>query len=342
MTHAFDSGSARSKSRSARPSPNRPALAPGHGTYVALLRGINLAGKNKLPMAGLVELFEAAGCAEVRTYIQSGNVVFAATPAVARRVPKAVADAMEQRFELQVPVVLRTAAELTRVAASNPYLKAAGAAGGAGVQESSLHVVFLADEPAASRVAALDPQRSPGDAFQVVGREVYVWLPNGAARTKLTNGYFDTKLATISTMRNWRTVQTLAELARGVAMTSAQSPRPKLHSVRGDAYRDRRSHRRWVPLERPLVPVRIGRRRGTRGIEAGSSGSAAWAPSTSIPCAGKKWSGASPGCWRPCCWGRGGGSRAAQIEFNLQGRLSAASTRRSRQSQCVIRAGRPA
>ena len=75
-----------------------------------------------------------------------------------------------------------------------------------------LHVLFLADEPTSQSIGKLDPDRSPPDAFVVRSREVYLHLPNGAASTKLTNSYFDTKLATVSTGRNWATVLKLLEL----------------------------------------------------------------------------------------------------------------------------------
>jgi uncharacterized protein (DUF1697 family) len=77
-----------------------------------------------------------------------------------------------------------------------------------------LHVAFLAEKPDARRVAALDPARSPGDSFKVRGREVYLYLANGAGKTKLSNGYLESTLGTTSTMRNWRTVLKLSEMAQ--------------------------------------------------------------------------------------------------------------------------------
>jgi uncharacterized protein (DUF1697 family) len=75
-----------------------------------------------------------------------------------------------------------------------------------------LHVAFLAATPGPSKIAALDPNRSPPDEFAVHGREIYLRLPNGVARTKLTNAHFDSKLGTTSTLRNWRTVVKLVDL----------------------------------------------------------------------------------------------------------------------------------
>jgi uncharacterized protein (DUF1697 family) len=200
------------------------------GTFVALLRGINVGGKNVLPMKDLVAIFDRAGCVDVRHYIQSGNVVFGATARQGGSIARVVAERIEKDHGLKVPVVVRTASEMTAVVRANPYLPSAANPGQAGrnmttsqaadplrgVRPTSdpkqLHVMFLAHEPEKKRASALDQQRSPPDAFELRGREVFLLLPNGAARTKLTNAYFDSTLATTSTLRNWNTVLKLAEM----------------------------------------------------------------------------------------------------------------------------------
>lgn len=176
--------------------------------HVAFLRGINVGGKNMLPMKELVPMLEDAGCADVRTYIQSGNAVFCATEARAARLPDLLAKTISTRFALRVPVVTRTAAELLAVARSNPFLRT-------GKPLEALHVVFLADRPVRGKVEALDPKRSPGDEFLVRGRDIYLHLPNGAGRTKLSTSWFDTQLETTSTMRNWKTVLALVAMTQG-------------------------------------------------------------------------------------------------------------------------------
>ena len=177
------------------------------GTYVALLRGINVGGKNKLPMLKLAAIFTEAGCTDVRTDIQSGNVVFSVAPGCAKRLPGLISHGIADRFGYRVPVVLRTVDEFQQVAGSNPFPKSDADAG-------TLHVAFLAELPDQRLITALDPTRSPGDSFKVRGREIYLRLPNGVARTKLTNDYFDSTLATTSTIRNWRTVLTLHEITQ--------------------------------------------------------------------------------------------------------------------------------
>lgn len=192
----------------------RPASRPMTDTvlkdaHIALLRGINVGGKNKLPMKSLVSIFEAAGCKSVQTYIQSGNVVFMAKAALARRIPELVSDAIAKEFGYKVPVVSRTAADLKKVVRANPFTKTEP-------DERLLHVAFLAKKPTATQAAELDPDRSSPDEFELRGREIYLRCPNGVARTKLTNAYFDSKLATTSTMRNWKTTLKLLALANEI------------------------------------------------------------------------------------------------------------------------------
>jgi uncharacterized protein (DUF1697 family) len=179
--------------------------AKATGKYAALLRGINVGGKNMLPMKELARLFVTAGCGEVVTYIQSGNVVFCADDKVVGRLQNAITKQIELQFGLKVPVVLRTASEMQGAIRGNPFLKA-------GAAEEMLYVSFLADRPGPDLVAGLDAMRSAPDEFAVIGREIYMKLVTGAAKTKLTNAYFDSKLKTVSTMRNWRTVLKLSEM----------------------------------------------------------------------------------------------------------------------------------
>ena len=178
-------------------------------TYVALLRGINVGGKHLLPMKQLVELFTAAGCVNVRNYIQSGNIVLSAPAKVLQGLPALMSRNIEQRFGFSAPVILRSREELAEIARSNPFLKA-------GLPQNTLHVYFLADLPSADAVKSLDANRSAPDRFHVGGREIYLHLPNGMARTKLTGAYFDSKLSTIATARNWATVLKLLEMMQPV------------------------------------------------------------------------------------------------------------------------------
>ena len=169
------------------------------------MRGLNLGAHNRLAMTDLVQVFVEAGCTDVRTYIQSGNVIFNASQSKLEKLPGLIPKRILERFGYKIPVVLRTAEQLGETIQNNPFLKT-------GAAEETLHVYFLAGMPDARNLTALDPARSAPDAFHVRGRDIYIQLPSGMARTKLSNAYFDSKLATISTARNWRTVLKLFEL----------------------------------------------------------------------------------------------------------------------------------
>ena len=194
---------------SARPNKMASARAVGGGSdttrYAALLRAVNVGGKNSVPMERLRAVLEER-FADVSTLLQSGNVVLTSTesePAISAGVSEAIAAA----FDLRIPVVVRSAAEIATIASSNPFL-ALGAKPGA----TTLHVAFLLERPRAAGLQSLDPDRSPPDACVVSGRDVYLSYPNGSARTRLTLGYLERSLGVQGTARNWRTVLRIATL----------------------------------------------------------------------------------------------------------------------------------
>jgi len=175
------------------------------GSYVALLRGINVGGKNKLPMKDLAAIFTAAGCSDVQTYIQSGNVIFHAAPSVIKTLVKKISTAIETDFGMKIPVVIFSAEEMQHAVKGNPYRKE-------DPEGKALHIIFLADKASAAAAKNLDPMRSHPDRFHLRERNIYLHLPNGVARTKLTNAYFDKALATVTTQRNWATTLKLLEM----------------------------------------------------------------------------------------------------------------------------------
>lgn len=173
-------------------------------TYVALLRAVNVAGRNKLPMARLREVCGALGAEEVRTYIQSGNVVFH-SPLDAGELRASLEERLAQELGGPVTVILRTEAQLESILRSNPFLAD-------GRPEQELYASFLSAAPESWRVDELDPARGAPDEFRVVGDTIYLHLPTGAGTTKLTNPWFENALGVTATARNWRTVTALVEL----------------------------------------------------------------------------------------------------------------------------------
>jgi len=173
--------------------------------YVALLRGINVGAHRRISMADLRSLFDELGCAEARTYLQSGNVVFESNRSASRLAP-ALERAIADRLAPDVSVLLRAKSELTKVTDANPF---------AAHEQSKLHVTFLAKRPTRGRAAALDPTAGAPDEFRLLGRELYLYYPGGYGRSKLSNAYFEKALGVAATTRNWKTVTALAELLRG-------------------------------------------------------------------------------------------------------------------------------
>lgn len=171
-------------------------------TYVALLRGVNVGGSNKVPMADLRAMFETNGMVDAQTLIQSGNVVFAASGTEAALVARIEA-AIAETFSLSITVMVRSKAHLARALANDPFADA---------PPNLAHVAFLSAKPAAKAVAALDPDRSPPDAFRVRGREVYLHYPNGSGRSKLSGDYLERVLGVRATVRNRNTIGKLLEM----------------------------------------------------------------------------------------------------------------------------------
>lgn len=169
-------------------------------TLLALLRGINVGGRNKLPMADLRGLAVDLGFSKPRTYIQSGNLWFGThlpAPAAGERLSQGIL----ARFGLQVPVVLRTRDQLATARAASPF--------GHAPDPKFVHIGFFSPAPDPAKVAALDPQRSPPTEFVVIGAEAHVHYVGGSARSKVTMPWFDRQLGVVSTARNLRTVDKL-------------------------------------------------------------------------------------------------------------------------------------
>ena len=177
--------------------------------YISLLRAINLGAHNRIGMSELEAAIEGLGFDEVKTYLQSGNLVFRARRPLAK-LSEAIEAKIESAFGLSVSVISRTAEEIGKTIQSNPFLKQDG------VDPAFLHVTFLASTPtaAAEKLARL---RAEPDQFRHSGREVYLYCCQGYGRTKLSNQAIERALALRATTRNWRTVNQLYQMAAEIA-----------------------------------------------------------------------------------------------------------------------------
>jgi uncharacterized protein (DUF1697 family) len=175
--------------------------------HVVLLRGINIGPRNRVPMPALREALEEAGFTDVQTYLQSGNVVVEsrAKPETVRR---KVEQLIEQRFGLEIAVVVRTRAELAAVVRRNPHAKVA-------TNPKTYQVTFLEQKLPAKTVRELEQAAVDDERVVVSGREVYAWHPQTIARSKLWSKLAGKSLGVTATSRNWTTVEALLELAGG-------------------------------------------------------------------------------------------------------------------------------
>ncbi|MHC1776717.1 MAG: DUF1697 domain-containing protein [Lentimicrobium sp.] len=175
-------------------------------TFIALLRGINVSGKNLIKMAELVEALSEAGVANVRTYIQSGNVVFESGSDNPVTAEKLLQDKIRERFGLEVPVQVIKRSELIHISNLNPFINDRGLAA------DRLHLTLLKAIPDPLLVGETGAGNFLPDEFVVSGRAVYLYCPDGYGRTKLTNTFFEKKLKISSTTRNWATIMKLCEM----------------------------------------------------------------------------------------------------------------------------------
>jgi uncharacterized protein (DUF1697 family) len=173
--------------------------------YVVLLRGVNVGGHNKVPMARLRELATELGYTDVATYVQSGNLVVTAATKKAADVETAIADALRRDLDVDVAVMVRNRAELAAVITANPLDDDAD-------DPKRLLVSFLATQPTAKLVEALDLDEWLPERFAVGDRCLYQWYPDGVGRSKMAAAPWDRRLGTRGTGRNWRTVTTLLEM----------------------------------------------------------------------------------------------------------------------------------
>jgi uncharacterized protein (DUF1697 family) len=172
--------------------------------YALLLRGVNVGTKNSLSMTELRKMLEKVGCTEVKTYVQSGNAVFA-TKLGEAALTKGIEHALEASMGRPIATTLRTKKQMEAIIDGNPFAEVA-------TKPSFLCVTFLSHAPTESEIAPLHAQDWKPELFQIAGKEIYTWHPNGQGRSPLAAALGKLPLRGAVTTRNWNTVLKLTEM----------------------------------------------------------------------------------------------------------------------------------
>jgi uncharacterized protein (DUF1697 family) len=159
-------------------------------------------------MGALREAFEALGFAQVKTFIQSGNVVYKAAKASTTVLSNKIENKLLEDFGFPVRVVSRTVEEMVKAVESNPFVAAPG------IDQEKLHVMFLSTVPVPDALSKLNALIAEPEQCRCLGKELYLYLPNGAGESKLLKAPLDRILSVVSTTRNWRTVNSLHQMCQ--------------------------------------------------------------------------------------------------------------------------------
>lgn len=174
-------------------------------TWIAFLRAINVGGKNLLPMKDLSRIFADTDCDNVRTYIQSGNIVFNSRVKTRDKLVDRVATKIEKHHGFRPPILILRLDELRAAADLNPFPEATS-------EPKSLHLFFLEKVPARSDLSSLSKLKSASESYSLRQKTLYLHAPDGIARSRFAKGA-ETALQVSTTARNWRTVAKVIELA---------------------------------------------------------------------------------------------------------------------------------
>lgn len=177
-------------------------------TYISILRGINVSGQKSIRMIDLKALYESLGFTNVITYIQSGNVIFKTSSELnSNELAQKIEQAILKKYNFEVPVIIRSVKEWNIVTKNNPFIAPT-------IEEGKLYVTFLNREPDKILLDSINKLDFTPEQFKITGKEIYLYCPNGYGNTKLSNNFFEKKLKTQATTRNWNTVLKLLELTK--------------------------------------------------------------------------------------------------------------------------------
>ena len=181
-------------------------------TYISVLRGINVSGHKKIKMDALRNIYSDLNFKNIQTYLQSGNVIFQGKRTKHEESEKIIARKILNEFGFDVPVIVMDLNELLTVLKNNPFVNERNE------DLTTLHVTFLSQKPEQANIDKIKNGQYAPDEFIVSGMTVYLFCPNGYGNTKLTSTFFENKLKSVATTRNWKTIQEIFNIAGKVSI----------------------------------------------------------------------------------------------------------------------------
>lgn len=176
-------------------------------SYISILRGINVSGQKLIKMDALRKTYENLGIRDVKTYVQSGNVVFNVSETEPDKLEQLIYNQVVKDFGFEVPVIVLTAEKLKQVVDNNPFVNDPDK------DPAFMHVTFLSSTPGNYDKIVIESKKHDGEEISFSDDAVYLYCPNGYGRTKLNNNFLETRLKVTATTRNWKTVNELLKMA---------------------------------------------------------------------------------------------------------------------------------
>ncbi|MCB9034740.1 MAG: DUF1697 domain-containing protein [Chitinophagales bacterium] len=175
-------------------------------TYISILRGINVSGHRIIKMDALKKMCADLKFENIKTYIQSGNIVFQANEKTTQAISEILKTNIEKIFGFDVPVITLTQTELEKIVNSNPFLNDKSK------DLAFFHITFLSEKPKTEYTELLKQINLKNDQFKIIDKALYLYCPDSYSNSKLTNSFIESKLKVTATTRNWKTVNQLLKM----------------------------------------------------------------------------------------------------------------------------------
>lgn len=176
-------------------------------SYISILRGINVSGQKIIKMDALCNAYKDLGFENVKTYIQSGNVIFQSDKSNQNEIGRIISKKIETQFGFEVPILIMNIQELKEIIRNNPFLNDKS------MDISQLYVTFLSSKPELDKFEVIKNGKYNGEQIEMINKAIYLFCPNGYGKTKLSNTFLENKLKVTATTRNWKTTLELLSIA---------------------------------------------------------------------------------------------------------------------------------